>query len=47
MLEERLLADLHSHPSVAERQRQLEAEVSSGAITPSGAVEQLLAIYKS
>ena len=46
LLEERLLADLHSHPDVAERQRQIEAEVSSGAITPSGAVEQLLAIYK-
>ena len=46
MLEDRLLADLHSHPGVADRQRELEAEVSTGSITPSGAVEQLLAIFK-
>jgi LAO/AO transport system kinase len=45
-LEERLLADLRAHPGVAERQRQLESEVRDGTITPSGAVDQLLAVYK-
>jgi LAO/AO transport system kinase len=45
-LEERLLADLSRHPGVAERQRQLESAVREGALTPSAAVDQLLAIYK-
>lgn len=45
-LEERLLADLHAHPGVAERQRQLESEVREGTITPAAAVDQLLAIYR-
>ena len=46
LLEERLMADLNADPAVAERVRQLEDDVTAGRITPSGAVDQVLAVYR-
>jgi LAO/AO transport system kinase len=46
LLEERLLADLDSNAEVAELRLRLEADVRRGSITPSGAVDRLLATYR-
>jgi len=47
MLEERLLARLHSDPAVKVALRQAEAAVAAGRLTPTLAVEQIVMLLKT
>ena len=46
LLEERLVADLNADPEVGEQVRRLEDDVTAGRVTPAGAVDRVLAVYR-